>query len=69
MTESITITSARTEELDADTRASIIHVCRSAHQEDDFVRLFSYIPSGDIHVLARRGQELVGHAVATTRWT
>ena len=68
MNESITITSARTEELDADTRASIIHVCRSAHQEDDFVRLFSYIPSGGIHVLAHHGPELVSHAVATTRW-
>jgi aminoglycoside 2'-N-acetyltransferase I len=62
------VTSARTEDLDADTRASIIHVCRIAHQEDDFQHLFSYILSGGIHVLAYRDQELVGHAVATTRW-
>jgi aminoglycoside 2'-N-acetyltransferase I len=60
--------STRTEELSADTRAAIVYVCRTAHQEDDFVHLFSYIPSGGIHVLAHRGQELVGHAVATTRW-
>ena len=46
----------------------IIHVCRTAHQEDDFTHLFSYIPSGGIHVLAYREQEVVSHAVATTRW-
>jgi aminoglycoside 2'-N-acetyltransferase I len=68
MSESIIVTSARTEELNADTRASIIHVCRTAQQEDDFTNLFSYIPSGGIHALAYREQELVSHAVATTRW-
>jgi aminoglycoside 2'-N-acetyltransferase I len=68
MSESIIVTSARTEELNADTRASIIHVCRTAHQEDDFTHLFSYIPSGGIHVLAYREHELVSHAVVTTRW-
>ena len=68
MSESIMVTSARTEELNAETRASIIHVCRTAHQEDDFTHLFSYIPSGGIHVLAYREHEVVGHAVATTRW-
>src|SRR5262245_42676914 len=67
MSASIFVTSARTDELNADTRAAIIHVCRTAHQEDDFIHLFSYIPSGGIHVLAYREQELVGHAVATTR--
>jgi aminoglycoside 2'-N-acetyltransferase I len=54
--------------LGADTRSAIIHVCRTAHQEDDFARLFSYIPAGGIHALAYREQELVSHAVATTRW-
>src|SRR5437588_2163188 len=68
MSESIMVTSQRTEELNAETRASIIHVCRTAHQEDDFTHLFSYIPSGGIHVLAYREQEVVSHAVATTRW-
>jgi aminoglycoside 2'-N-acetyltransferase I len=68
MSESILVTSVRTEELNADTRASIIHVYRAAHQEDDFTHLFSYIPSGGIHVLAYREHELVSHAVATTRW-
>ena len=68
MNETITVTAAHTEELDADTRAAIIHVCRTAFQEDDFLRLFSYIRSGGTHVLAYHEQELVGHAVATTRW-
>src|SRR5437588_3308685 len=68
MSESIMVTSARTEELNAETRASIIHVCRTAHQEDDFTHLFSYIPSGGIHVLAYWEHVLVSHAVATTRW-
>jgi len=64
----INVVSARTEELSAETRSAIIHVCRTAHQEDDFVHLFSYIPAGGIHVLAYAEQQLVSHAVATTRW-
>ena len=68
MSESIMVTSQRTEELNAETRTSIIHVCRTAHQEDEFTHLFSYIPSGGIHVLAYWEHELVSHAVATTRW-
>jgi aminoglycoside 2'-N-acetyltransferase I len=68
MSESIVVTSSRTEDLSAATRASIIHVCIMAHQEEEFNNLFSYIPSGGVHVLAYRGQELVSHAVVTTRW-
>ena len=68
MSESISVTSSRTEDLDAATRASIIQVCVAAHQEDDFNHLFTYIPAGGIHVLAYRAQDLVSHAVVTTRW-
>lgn len=68
MSQSIAVTSARTEDLSADTRASIIRLCVAAHHEADFENLFVYIPSGGIHVLAYRAHELVGHAVATTRW-
>ncbi|MFO7664457.1 MAG: hypothetical protein R6X18_17955 [Chloroflexota bacterium] len=67
MPEPITVTSTRTEELDDAMRAAIIHVCRTAHQEDDFQHLFSYIPAGGLHVLAYREEELVGHMVATAR--
>jgi len=69
MTESITVTSARTEELDAPSRAAIIQVCLAAFQEDDFNHLFTrYITAGGIHVFAYRAHELVSHAVVTTRW-
>ena len=68
MNRSIPVTSARTEDLDADTRASIIRVCIAAHQEEDFKNLFSYIPSDGLHFLAYQGQELVSHAVVTTSW-
>jgi len=68
MNAAIIVTSARTEDIDADTRAAIIQVCIAAHREADFNHLFSYIPSGGLHFLAYREQTLVGHAVATTRW-
>jgi aminoglycoside 2'-N-acetyltransferase I len=68
MTESITVISARTEELNMATRASIIHVCIMAHQEEDFNQLFSYITSGGRHFFAYKDTELVSHAVVTTRW-
>ena len=68
MTESITLTSARTEDLDADTRAAIVQLCIAAHQEEDFKNLFAYVPSGGLHFLAYRGAELVSHALVTTRW-
>lgn len=62
------IHAVRTEALDVGTRDAIVHVCRTAHEEDDFLHLFSYLPSGGIHVLAYREQELVSHALVTTRW-
>jgi aminoglycoside 2'-N-acetyltransferase I len=68
MTKSINVTSARTEDLNAATRASIIQVCIAAHEEEDFKNLFSYISSGGLHFLGYRKTELVSHAVVTTRW-
>ncbi len=68
MAEAITITSARTEDLDADTRASIVQLCIAAHQEEDFKHLFSYLPEDGLHFLAHREGQLVSHAVVTTRW-
>lgn len=64
----LTITSARTENLDPLSRASIIRVCVAAHQEESFKHLFTYIPSGGYHFLAYQEQEIVSHAVVTTRW-
>ena len=68
MTQSITLTWDRTEDLDSATRDSIIRVCVEAHQEEDFKNLFSYIPSGGWHFLAYESDDLVSHAVVTTRW-
>lgn len=68
MSASITVTIARTEYLSAATRAAIVQLCIAAHQEEDFRRLFTYIPSGGRHFLAYREEGLVSHAVVTTRW-
>lgn len=68
MTPSITFRLARTETLNANIRASIIQLCIDAHQEEDFKHLFSYMPTGGRHFLVYRDEELVSHAVVTTRW-
>jgi aminoglycoside 2'-N-acetyltransferase I len=68
MTESIVITSAKTEDLHENTRLAITQLCIAAHQEEDFKNLFTYILSGGWHFLAYRAEELVSHAMVTTRW-
>jgi len=68
MNTAMFVTFARTEALDAATRAAIVQVCIAAHQEEDFQHLFDYIPAGGRHFLAYRGEEVVSHAVVTTRW-
>jgi aminoglycoside 2'-N-acetyltransferase I len=68
MTEPITLLSARTEDLNAETRTSIIDVCIAAHQEQDFKNLFTYVPAGGWHFLAYRDELLVSHALVTVRW-
>ena len=66
--ESFLVTSTKTEDLDQATRAAIIQVCITAHQEEDFRNLFTYIPSGGWHFIAYHDQALVSHAIVTTRW-
>ena len=68
MTSDIAVTMLTTEELTPALRNAVIEVCVAAHHEEDFRNLFTYIPSGGRHFLAYRGEELVSHAVATTRW-
>lgn len=68
MTESTHVKFFKTEELDADTRNAIVNVCVLAHQEEDFNNLFSYVTSGGWHFLAFQGEQLVSHAMVTTRW-
>lgn len=68
MTEPILITSARTEDLSEATRNAIIELCVQAHREEDFRNLFSYVSSGAWHFLGYRLEELVAHAMVTSRW-
>ncbi len=68
MVEPVWVSVHATEDLTAAERSAVIDVCIAAHDNDDFRNLFTYIPSGGRHFLAHRGQELVAHAVVTTRW-
>ncbi|MBX3060243.1 MAG: hypothetical protein KF770_27615 [Anaerolineae bacterium] len=58
----------KTEELDAVTRNDIVNLCLTAHQEEDFRNLFSYVPSDGLHFLGFAGEQLVSHALVSTRW-
>src|SRR6266511_1740910 len=68
MTESTIVRFSKTEDLDATTRTAIINLCIAAHQEEDFKNLFSYVSSGGWHFLAFQDEQLVSHAMVTTRW-
>jgi aminoglycoside 2'-N-acetyltransferase I len=65
---SLEIGTRRTKELDETGRAEVVRLCVDSHHEPDFENLFSYLPPEGLHVLARSGSELVGHAVVTNRW-
>jgi aminoglycoside 2'-N-acetyltransferase I len=57
-----------TEELSEARRAAIVDVCNAAHETQEFHKLFArYIPSGGRHFLGYLGEQLVSHAVVTTR--
>jgi len=62
------VQSFKTEELDPETRIAIVNLCVLAHQEEDFKNLFAYVPSGGWHFLAFQDDQLVSHALVTTRW-
>lgn len=68
MTRTTRVTFSKTEDLDVPTRETIIELCIAAHQEQDFKNLFSYVPSGGLHFLAFQDEQLMGHAMVTTRW-
>ena len=57
----------RTRQLDASLRATIVELCTAAHQTD-FSRLFLYLPTDGLHFIAYQDDQLVSHAVVTTRW-
>jgi len=62
------VTIFTTEELTPSQRNEIIEVCIAAHENEAFQNLFTFIASGGRHFLGHRGDELVSHAVVTTRW-
>jgi len=64
----VRVSTRRTRDLDEQERAAVIRVCLEAHEEPDFANLFSYLGPEALHVLAYVSDELVGHAVVTTRW-
>jgi aminoglycoside 2'-N-acetyltransferase I len=68
MTDAIFLTSVLTQDLSTPTREQIIHVCVEAHREEDFQNLFKYVPSDGRHFLAFHHDQLLSHAMVTTRW-
>ncbi len=57
----------RTRQIDAALRAAIVELCTAAHGTD-FSRLFFYLPTDGLHFLGFRDDQIVSHAVVTTRW-
>jgi aminoglycoside 2'-N-acetyltransferase I len=59
----------RTEDLTVAEKDAIIELCIEAHGHEGFRDMFTrFIPSGGRHFLGYRDEELVSHAVVTTRW-
>lgn len=67
MTTRFDIRIRRTRQLDAALRAIIVELCTEAH-DTDFSRLFFYLPTDGLHFIAYRDDQIVSHAVVTTRW-
>lgn len=67
METTITLQIHQTCDIDAAARAEIIRICEAAHQSD-FQHLFEYLPPDGLHVIAYSGEQIVAHAVRTTRW-
>lgn len=56
-----------TRDMDDAARAEIVRLCTEAfHSDASF--LFRHLPADGLHVLGILGEELVSHAVRTTRW-
>jgi GNAT superfamily N-acetyltransferase len=62
-----TVNTCATPELNDPLRAEIIALCTLAFNGEDFNRLFEYIPDG-VDVLGYLGDQLVSHAILSTRW-
>ena len=65
---SCNLTVSRTQDLSARQRQEIVDVCIAAFSEVSFADLFTWVPSGGLHVVAWHAGRIIGHAMATTRW-
>ncbi len=54
--------------LDAATRKAIVDVCVDAHKNPEFYELFDFVAPDNMHVIAYRGDLVIGHAMVSTRW-
>jgi aminoglycoside 2'-N-acetyltransferase I len=63
-----TVSSIWTRDVGPALRSEIVRLCVAAHREQDFENLFTYLPGDGLHVLAADAEQVVGHAVVTTRW-
>jgi aminoglycoside 2'-N-acetyltransferase I len=68
MTTGLEVRTRRTFALERPMRDRIVTLCVEAHDDDDFARLFEYLPPDALHVLAQMRRRIVGHAVVTNRW-
>jgi aminoglycoside 2'-N-acetyltransferase I len=67
MTTRFDIRVRRTHQIDAATRVAIVELCTAAHNKD-FSRLFFHLPADSLHFVAYHADQIVSHAVVTTRW-
>lgn len=55
-------------ELDEATRKAIMEMCVAAHANPEFYELFDFVEPDNVHVIAYRGDAVIGHAMVSTRW-
>ncbi len=64
----LVIKTMRANELAAATRNAIMEMCVSAHENTEFYELFDFVEPDNVHVIAYRGDAVIGHAMVSTRW-
>jgi len=68
MMTNLTIKTIPIHELDEATRKAIIDVCVAEHENPEFYEMFDYFAPDHVHVVAYRGDAVIGHAMVSTRW-
>ncbi|MEM7130318.1 MAG: GNAT family N-acetyltransferase [Chloroflexota bacterium] len=64
----LTIRVTHTRNLSEDVRSAVDHVCMAARLGEMTESLFQFLPPDGIHVMGYIEDEMVSHAVVTTRW-